>query len=103
MRDHKRYFSAGKTKPGCSRRLINVAYFKREILHHSRIPISRTSKGNENWFEKSGGLKNWGENYREFISKGNENWFEKSGGLRNRGFEKSGFHEPNTEHDFSNP
>ena len=33
-------------------------------------------------FEKSG------VKLQKSISKGNENWFEKSGGLRNRGFKK---------------
>ena len=31
-----------------------------------------------------------GKNYREVLSKGNETWFEKSGGLRNRAFERLG-------------
>ena len=41
----------------------------------NRIPISPTSKGNENWFEKAKGLRNRGH-YKELLSKEIENKFE---------------------------
>ena len=53
-------------------------------VNYRRILFSRTSKGNKNWFEKSGGSKNRGKKYRG-ISEGNENWLEKSGGSKNCG------------------
>ena len=61
------------------------------------MSISRTSKGNENWLEKSGvgyiyiyiGGK---ITVKQIQEKRLLIWFELSGFLRNRGFEKSVFH-----------
>ena len=36
---------------------------------HSRIPFSRTVKGNENWFEESGGSRSRWYNFREVYSR----------------------------------
>ena len=64
----------------------------RGIRHCVRIPtIFQTSKGNENWFEKSG-VRNIGDKITvKQILKGNDVWFELSEFLRIRGFEKSEF------------
>ena len=51
---------------------------------YSRIPISRISKGNKNWFEKSG-VQNIGGQITVKQIQGNDFWFELSGCLRNRG------------------
>ena len=39
---------------------INLLDICEQDYKYSRIPISRTSKGNENWFEKSAEVRNIG-------------------------------------------
>ena len=57
-------------------------------LYYSRIPITRTFKGNRKQFELSGVRVIEGKiNYIENDLKGNENCFELAGGSSYRGFE----------------
>ena len=59
-------------------------YFLSEVNRYSSgIPISWTSNGNENWFEKSGVRNIWGK-IAVKQTKGNDFWSELSGFLRNR-------------------
>ena len=57
-------------------------FFVKATILTFYIPISQTSKGNKNRFEKSG-VREIGGKIKEF-SKGKDFWFEKLGGLRNQ-------------------
>ena len=49
---------------------------------YSGILIFQTSKGNENWFEKSYSSRNWGKITVFDSGEGNDFWYELSGGSK---------------------
>ena len=55
-------------------------------------PVFSNLQGKRKLVREIGRFEKSRVNEEKSMSKGNENWFEKSGGLRNRGLEKSGCH-----------
>ena len=71
-----------------SRLVLCFQWFIEDFHTYSRLPIIRTFKGNRKKFELAGVPVIEG-NYMEHDLKGNENYFELTGGSSYRGFELS--------------